>query len=56
MDVHPGEIIRAVTVADGVLHYSPYESLRSYKLSQPTVEEEGVLLFLLPLSNKNSFR
>ncbi|RPA89445.1 hypothetical protein L873DRAFT_652684 [Choiromyces venosus 120613-1] len=52
MDVHPGEISRAVTVADGVLQYSPYESLRSYKLSQPTAEEEGTLSIIL--SNKNN--
>ena len=49
MDVHPGEITRAVTVADGVLQYSPYESLRSYTLSQPSVEEEGMLVSSLPL-------
>ncbi|PUU79835.1 hypothetical protein B9Z19DRAFT_1174659 [Tuber borchii] len=55
MDVHPGEIIRAVTVADGILHYSPYESLRSYKLSQPTVEEEEKFFAdLITQINKNT--
>ncbi|KAG0633332.1 hypothetical protein HOY80DRAFT_992186 [Tuber brumale] len=39
-DIHPGEISQPVTVADAVLQYSPYESLRSYNLSQSTVEEE----------------
>ena len=49
MDVHPGEIAAAITVADAVLKYSPYESLRSYNLSQPTVEEEGMLSSILSL-------
>jgi len=42
MDVHPGEIRRAATVAEGVLQYSPYKSLCSYTLSQAPVEEEGI--------------
>jgi len=50
MDVHPGEMItRVVTVAHGLLQYSPYQSLRSYTLSQPSVEEEGMLVSFLPL-------
>ncbi|KAG0134440.1 hypothetical protein HOY82DRAFT_537452 [Tuber indicum] len=56
-DIHPGDISQPVTVADGVLQYSPYESLRSYNLSQPSAEEEDKFYTdLIARINKNIVR